>query len=158
MGYFWLNSNSKLRASLSLQFESLTKSCEQVEVDVVHSWEWNVCLVLCMSSDAFNGRSMPSWWFLRTSSSGTTMIQPRRRYDPLRLLTTVIINDLWVSNKMDTSKIKMILSLCVYCWKPTFFPVPGFQWYPNTSSRLTVLLLSTSFSSSSWGKCAYFFF
>lgn len=39
---------------------------------------------------------------------------------------------------------------CVSCCKLTDFPVPGFQWYPNTSSRFTVLLCSTSFSSSSF--------
>lgn len=44
MGYFWLNSNSKLRATLSPQFESLTKSCEQAEVDMVQGWERDVYL------------------------------------------------------------------------------------------------------------------
>lgn len=41
-------------------------------------------------------------------------------------------------------------SVFVFYCKLTDFPVPGFQWYPNTSSRFTVLLSSTSFSSSSW--------
>lgn len=41
--------------------------------------------------------------------------------------------------------VEVNVSLC----KLTDFPVPAFQWYPNTSSRLTVLLCSTSFSSSS---------
>lgn len=43
-------------------------------------------------------------------------------------------------------------SVCVFHYKLTDFPVPGFQWYPNTSSRFTVLLLSTSCSSSFWGE------
>lgn len=48
-----------------------------------------------------------------------------------------------------------VVSVCVFYYKLTDFPVPGFQWYPNTSSRLTVLLLSTSFSSSSWEEKRY---
>lgn len=43
------------------------------------------------------------------------------------------------------------VSVCMcFKYKLTDFPVPGFQWYPNTNSRFTVLLLSTSVSSSSW--------
>lgn len=48
MGYFWLNSNSKWRASLSLPFETLTKDCEQVGVDVKHGSGWNI-LFMCFS-------------------------------------------------------------------------------------------------------------
>lgn len=48
------------------------------------------------------------------------------------------------NNKINNNK-----NVCVVHNKLTEFPVPGFQWYPNTSSKLTVLHLSTSFSSSS---------
>lgn len=68
MGYFWLNSNSKLRAILSPRFESLTKSCE-VDVDVLHDWEWNVYLsgfYACLATTLM-ATSASSPCFLRTN-------------------------------------------------------------------------------------------
>lgn len=59
MGYFWLNSNSKWRATLSPQFETLTKGCAQVEVDwYMAENEMFIFLdfFLHVSSDAFSGQ------------------------------------------------------------------------------------------------------
>lgn len=59
---------------------------------------------------------------------------------------------LFVSSLAHSCKICWSQCLNVFPDKLTDFPVPGFQWYPNTSSRFTVLLCSTSFSSSSLGR------
>lgn len=56
--------------------------------------EMFICLVLCMSSDAFNGQSAPSSCFLRTNSFSTTrMIQSWKKQDSVRRLTILIIKD-----------------------------------------------------------------
>lgn len=64
MGYFWLNSNSKLRATLSPQFECLTKSCEQAEVDMVQGWE----------RDVYLSGFMHAYWGLQWSEYAIIMI------------------------------------------------------------------------------------
>lgn len=64
----------------------------------------------------------------------------------------VIFLFFWVSSLAHSCKICWSQCLNVFSDRLTDFPVAGFQWYPNTSSRFTVLLCSTSFSSSSLGK------
>lgn len=68
MGYFWLNSNSKLRATLSPQFESLTKSCEQAEVDMVQGWE----------RDVYLSGFMHAYWCLQWSEYAIIVILPEQ--------------------------------------------------------------------------------
>lgn len=160
MGYFWLNSNSKWRATLSPQFERLTKGCEQVEVAAVHGWEWNVYLsgLLYMAGDAFSGQHKRRRF--ETSEQAVSeqggSNQSWRKPDSVHLFTEQQLNSkLLIFNNSPqrqwwASSNTHILCLCVFSCKLTDFPVPGFQWYPNTSSRLTVLLCSTCFSSSSW--------
>lgn len=155
MGYFWLNSNSKLRATLSPRFECRTKSCEQAEVGMTQGWERDVYLSGFMHAD---------WW----SEDATAVIplskQLQRQNTMIAIITSKEANHFWepqneVNIKKKNNKTlvsvfrsQMKLQELVCHMEPTSFPVPAFQWYPNTSSSFTVLLLSTSFSCSSWGK------
>lgn len=112
-----------------------------------------ICLVLCMPTEAFNGQSTPSSWFFWANSSRVgTRSSPSL---PAEMLT-IQESPKWSESKKKTLVIvfrkQMTPSELVCRTEPTSSPVPGFQWYPNTSSSLTVLLLSTCFSSSSWGK------
>ena len=165
MGYFWLNSNSKWRATLSPQFEALTKGCERARRGGCGTRAENemfICLVPYTSSAAFSGQCnshhLQSSEQSASGGGGTGAIMAKNKILCIYLKSnnyyptlTCVFTEAAV-RFISCSQLQTVLmqAVGVFDCKLTRFPVPGFQWYPNTSSRFTVLLFSTSLSNSSW--------